>query len=59
MATGTPVLVYAPRTHAVTADALSHGWGYVVDEQRVSAVAEGISRLMDDETLRSDLDTVL
>jgi glycosyltransferase involved in cell wall biosynthesis len=55
MASGTPVLVYAPRTHAVATNAETHGWGYVVGEPSVSVLADAIVRLMNDETLRSAL----
>lgn len=55
MATGTPVLVYAPSTHAVAAEAASHGWGYVVSGPRIETLVQAISRLMDSEALRREL----
>jgi glycosyltransferase involved in cell wall biosynthesis len=55
MASGTPVLVYAPPGHAVAEEASDSGWGYVVSEAGVSAVVGAIRRLMDDETLRQEL----
>jgi glycosyltransferase involved in cell wall biosynthesis len=54
-ATGVPILVYAPAAHAVAADAAARGWGCVVGESDLGALAEAISRLMDDESLRSEL----
>jgi len=55
MASGTPVLVYAPSTHALTADASGRGWGYVVSDQSERALVDAISRLMRDEGLRTSL----
>ncbi|MBN1460291.1 MAG: glycosyltransferase family 4 protein [Armatimonadetes bacterium] len=55
MASGTPVLVYAPPTHAVALDAVSRGWGHVVSKPGVPSLVEAIVSLMDDEALRRTL----
>jgi glycosyltransferase involved in cell wall biosynthesis len=54
-ATGVPILVYAPTGHAVAADAAARGWGFVVGEPDLPALAGAICRLMDDQELRQDL----
>jgi glycosyltransferase involved in cell wall biosynthesis len=52
MASGTPILVYAPPNLAVTQYALEEGWAYVVSEHSLSALKAAIIRLAKDENLR-------
>lgn len=55
MASGTPVLVYAP-PHAPSAEyALWEGWGIVVSQRDPHLLEEAISSLMNSEELRASL----
>ena len=55
MISATPVLVYAPSDVATVRYAAREGWGYVVSSQGEQAVAEALTLLMDDQTLRERL----
>ncbi len=55
MISGTPVLVYAPADVATARYATREAWGYVVSEQGQEAVKAGLTRLMDDASLRERL----
>ena len=55
MASGVPVLVYAPPGHAVSLYAKEKGWGYVVSRRSIQELQGAILRLMDDEALRASL----
>ena len=55
MASGTPVVVYAPADNAVTEYAGSQKWGYVVANQGVSSLKAALIRLMQDQSLREKL----
>jgi len=52
MATGVPVLVYAPREHALAVDAREKRWALTVSTPGVGGVATAIRRLASDEDLR-------
>ena len=55
MISGTPVLVYAPADVATARYATREAWGYVVSEQGQESVKAGLTRLMDDASLRERL----
>jgi glycosyltransferase involved in cell wall biosynthesis len=55
MISATPVLVYAPADVATARYATREEWGYVVSEQGEVAVRAGLTRLMDDASLRERL----
>ncbi len=55
MISATPVLLYAPSDVATVRYAAREGWGYVVSSQGEQAVAEALTLLMDDQTLRERL----
>lgn len=55
MATGVPVLVYAPREHALAMDAREKRWALTVSKPGVDEVAAAIRRLASDEDLRKGL----
>jgi glycosyltransferase involved in cell wall biosynthesis len=55
MATGVPVLVYAPRDHALALDARGRGWASVVDVEGVGGLTAAIEGLVRDEGLRRSL----
>ena len=55
MATGVPILVYAPRSHAVALDARAQKWGFVVDSQGVDSLMRAIRQLMSNAALRAGL----
>ncbi len=55
MLSGTPILVYAPGTIAVTQYAQRSGWAQVVDQPGVGLLRQTIQRLLQDEPLRSSL----
>jgi glycosyltransferase involved in cell wall biosynthesis len=55
MASGTPVLVYAPAKFAATQYAQDEGWGYVVSERNQTMLREAIKRLIGDIGLREHL----
>ena len=55
LATGRPILVYAPPQIAQTKYARECEWGLVVDEQGVANVKSGIVRLIEDRSLREKL----
>jgi glycosyltransferase involved in cell wall biosynthesis len=55
MASGTATLVYGPPGIAQVEYARRYGWGYVVDREGVEEVTQALTRLADDETLRTKL----
>lgn len=55
MASGTPILVYGPRSIAQTEYALRDGWGEVVSERGVENVKKAIRALAEDENMRCRL----
>jgi len=55
MATGVPVLVYAPREHALALDARDKRWAFVVDTPGVEGLITAIRKLASDEVLRETL----
>jgi glycosyltransferase involved in cell wall biosynthesis len=55
MASGSPVLMYAPSGIAPVNYARNAGWGFVLTEQGVSALVTAIGQLMSDQTLRETL----
>jgi glycosyltransferase involved in cell wall biosynthesis len=52
MASGTPILVYAPRDTALVEYAAEKRWAHVVSERNPTALREGILRLSHDRDLR-------
>jgi glycosyltransferase involved in cell wall biosynthesis len=55
MASGAPVLVYAPGTMPPAAYARDEGWGYVVDYQDSQELEQALLALMNSEELRTKL----
>ena len=55
MASGTPILVYGPRSSPNVRYALQGGWGLVVDRQDQGTLVEAITTLMDDTGVRRRL----
>lgn len=55
MASGTPVLVYAPSHVPAAAYALQEGWGYTVTERDPARLEAALLALMESETLRAAL----
>lgn len=57
MASGVPILVFAPSDNAVTKYALAEGWGYVVDQESDKLFQKGIMELLKNRELRTRLIT--
>ena len=57
MAAGTPILVYAPEGTALSKYANREGWGYVVLQNNMNALADAIKALYSDESLRRKIGT--
>lgn len=57
MATGTPILVYAPECTALSKYAGRERWGYVVTEKKVKLLVDAIKLLYSDESLRRKIGT--
>ncbi len=55
MASGVPVLIFAPSEHAVTKYAQAEDWGYVVDQEDKILLQEGIIELLNNQELRTRL----
>ncbi len=55
MATGTPVLVFAPECTAVSKYANREGWGYAVSQNNINELASAIKGLYSDESLRKKM----
>jgi glycosyltransferase involved in cell wall biosynthesis len=55
MASGTPILVYAPPDTALTEYARDSGWAGVVSRRSTSELAQAIRRLCTDRALRQRL----
>jgi glycosyltransferase involved in cell wall biosynthesis len=55
MASGTPVLVYAPDQMAVSDYAQQEQWGYVVNKRDPQALRRAIVALMEDQSVRERL----
>ena len=55
LASGRPVLTYAPRGSATAEYARAGGWSLVVDERDPAAIRRALELLVDDDTLRRDL----
>ena len=55
MASGTPVVIYAPPENAVTEYAGSQKWGYIVSDQGISGLKTALIHLMQDQSLREKL----
>jgi len=55
MASGTPILVYAPPQNALVTYAKDGGWGYVVGERDTQELKKAIKALVSDESLRERL----
>lgn len=52
MASGVPVLVFAPSENAVTKYARAEDWGYVVDQEDKDLLQKGIVELLNNQELR-------
>ncbi len=57
MASGVPVLVFAPSENAVTKYARDEDWGYVVDQEDTNLLQKGIVELLNNQELRTRLVT--
>ncbi|MBI3706642.1 MAG: hypothetical protein HY246_03005 [Proteobacteria bacterium] len=55
LASGTPVLVHGPREAAQVAYAADEGWGHVVGARDAAVLREAVTRLLDDQALRTRL----
>ena len=55
MASGTPVLVYAPGHVPAAKYARKDGWGYIVDQRNQEALKQALLELMQSEELRARL----
>lgn len=55
MASGVPVLVFAPSGNAMTEYARDSGWGYVVDKKDMKFLQKGILDLFNNRDLRTKL----
>jgi glycosyltransferase involved in cell wall biosynthesis len=55
MASGSPILVYAPRQVPPAEYARREGWGYLVDQRNQSALKQAIYKLMHTRELRAKL----
>jgi glycosyltransferase involved in cell wall biosynthesis len=55
MASGVPILVFAPAENAVTNYARDNDWGYVVDQEDKYQLQKGIIELLDNKVLRNKL----
>jgi glycosyltransferase involved in cell wall biosynthesis len=55
MASGVPILVFAPRNFAVTKYALNEKWGFVVDTEDETLLSNALNRLVKDQVLRMQL----
>lgn len=55
LASGRPVLTYAPRGSAVAEYARSRGWSLLVDERDTASVRRALNLLLDDGPLRSKM----
>jgi len=52
MATGTPILIYAPECTALSKYASRERWGYVVSQKNINALVDAIKVLYSDGSLR-------
>ena len=57
LVSGRPILVFAPGDSFHAQSARTHGWGWVVDRDDPRALAAGICKLLDDESLAAGLVT--
>lgn len=57
MASGVPILIFAPSDHAVTKYARAEDWGYVVDQEDKNLLQKGIVELLNNQELRTRLVT--
>ncbi|RJO61238.1 glycosyltransferase [candidate division WS5 bacterium] len=57
MATGTPVLVYAPGCTALSKYASREKWGYIVNGKNLKLLVDAIKLLYSDESLRKKIGT--
>jgi glycosyltransferase involved in cell wall biosynthesis len=55
LASGRPVLTYAPRGSAAAEYARTHGWSLVVDERDPAAIRRALELLIDDDALRKEM----
>lgn len=55
MASGTPVLVYAPAVVPASQYARQEGWGYIVDQKDTGLLRQALGELMESEPLRAQL----
>jgi glycosyltransferase involved in cell wall biosynthesis len=55
MVSGRPILVFAPDSSFHARSACEHGWGLVVSQDDPQALADGILRLLSDDTLAEQL----
>jgi glycosyltransferase involved in cell wall biosynthesis len=55
LASGRPVLAYAPRGSAAAEYARAHGWSLVVDERDPAAIRRALDLLIADDALRMDM----